>query len=189
MTKEIDIKWNDKVHTVLVDDDSYSLLARHTWYIMYSGEAKKPYAFAELYSMKNGVKIKRMFYMHQMVTGSWAETDHINGNTLDNQHHNLRPATKQENNWNKPKQKSMGGKPCGSRYKGVRFAPLRGKPRWQALFRHVERGAHKSTGKTIFIGYYDTEDQAALAYNAEIVKYRGEFAWLNQVNSTKDIGQ
>jgi hypothetical protein len=100
MTKEIYIKWNDQKYTVLVDDDSYTLLNRHTWYIMYSGLQKKPYAFAELYSKQKGQKrVKRMFYLHQMVAGSFTQIDHKNGNTLDNQFDNLRPATTQQNGW------------------------------------------------------------------------------------------
>ena len=147
MTKQILIKWKDKVHTVLVDDDSYSLLKRHTWYIMYSGKQKKPYAFAELYSMKNGERIKRMFYMHQMVVGSFTQVDHKNGNSLDNRFDNLRPATYQENGWNKPKNTNArkDGRTPKSQYKGVRPAPTKSNPtRWQAYIKHVEPGMLRS---------------------------------------------
>lgn len=188
MTKEIEIKWNESVYTVLVDDDSYTLLNRHTWYIMYSGANKKPYAFAELYSMKNGERIKRMFYMHQMVVGSFAQVDHKNGNSLDNQFDNLRVATYQENGWNKPKNmnRRKDGRAPTSQFKGVSYRPLRGKDRWLAFFKHVEAGQHKSTGKMLYIGYFDSEIEAAIAYNKKVKELRGEFAWVNPIpNASK----
>lgn len=174
--KTIDIKWNDSVYTVFVDDDCYTLLSRHTWYIMYSGVNKRPYAFAELYSMKNGERIKRMFYMHQMITGSFAQTDHVNGNSLDNRFENLRPATHQTNGWNKGKSKRKG---CSSQYKGVSYRPLRGKPRWLAFFKYVEEGKPKHTGKMLYIGYFDTEREAAIAYDEKVLQMRGKWAFTN----------
>jgi hypothetical protein len=192
--KTIDIKWKDQVYTAIVDDGAHELIARHTWYIMFSGVNKKPYAFAELYSMKDGERIKRMFYMHQFVAGSFTQIDHVNGNSLDNRFENLRPATYQENGWNKPKNmnRRKDGRIPKSQYKGVRPAPTKQHPiRWQAYFKFVEPGKHKSTGKMVYLGYYDTEVEAAKAYNEAIVKYRGEFAWINplpeinQANATK----
>lgn len=173
MTKEITIPWNDELFTVLVDDDAHTLLSRHTWYIMFSGVNKKPYAFAEIWSKTQG---KRMLYMHQMVTGSYGQTDHENGNTLDNQFLNLRPCTYQENGWNKGKSKKAN---CTSQYKGVSYRPLKGKPRWLAMIKHVEAGKHKSTGKMIYIGYYDTDREAAIAYDQKAIELRGKFAWTN----------
>ncbi len=46
---------------------------------MFSGDQKKPYAFLEVYSKGIG---KRMVYLHQLVTGAFTQTDHIDGNTL-----------------------------------------------------------------------------------------------------------
>lgn len=186
MTKEIYIKWKDNNYTVLVDDDCYALLSRHTWYIMYSGVNKRPYAFAELYSKpKSKKRIKRMFYMHQMVTGSFAQTDHENGNSLDNRFDNLRPATHQTNGWNKGKSR----KPSTSKYKGVSYRPLRGKPRWLAFFKYVEEGKPKHTGKMLYIGYYDTEREAAIAYDKKVLELRGKWAYTNILKNNKSQGR
>ncbi len=177
MTKEIIIPWKDEVFTVLVDDDSYTLLNRHTWYIMFSGVDRNPYAFTEVYSKTQG---KRMVYMHQIVLGAFCQTDHIDLNTLNNQFLNLREATYQENGWNKGKQTSR-KKQCTSIYKGVSYCPLRGKPRWKVQLRHVEHGQHKSTGKYVCVGYFYDEVEAAKAYNKRIVQLRGDLAWLNPI--------
>ena len=110
------------------------LLDRHTWYIMFSGKDKKPYAFIEIFSRTQG---KRMLYMHHVVTGCYGQVDHID-DSLNNQFHNLRPATYQENGWNKGKPKRAAGKPCTSRFKGVSYRPFRGRTRWVAMIKHVE---------------------------------------------------
>jgi hypothetical protein len=180
MTKEIKINWKNEVFTVLVDDDSYSLLARHTWYIMFSGPKKKPYAFAELYSKpKGGKRVKRMFYMHQMVTGSFSQVDHDNHDTLDNQFENLRPATYQENGWNSIKrQVTCTGKPPSSQYKGVTKLTRRdGTTYWRVIVKISKK--YETPTRFVRLGPFDTEDDAARGYDEEIVKHRGKWALLN----------
>lgn len=182
MTKEIIIPWNDEVFTVLVDDDAYVLLSRHTWYIMFSGPKKKPYAFAELYSKPKGEKrVKRMFYMHQIISGSFSQTDHANGNTLDNQFENLRPATYQENGWNTRKRMvTCTGKAPTSIYKGVSLCHRAdGTPYWRVIIKLSKKGEVPS--RFVRLGPFDTEIEAALAYNEEVVKHRGDWACLNQI--------
>lgn len=179
--KAIQVNWNDKQYDILVDDDSYALLSRHTWYIMYSGKLQKPYAFAELYSKQKGQeRVKRMFYMHQMVTGSFTTTDHINGNTLDNRFENLRPATPQQNGWNTAKRmKCRHGEPK-SHYKGV--SPYKSKSfgdGWQVIIKVTKK--YEKPARHVRLGPFRTEIEAARAYNTEIVKHRGEWAYLNQL--------
>lgn len=182
MTREITIPWKDDVFTILVDDDSYALLNRHTWYIMFSGEQKKPYAFAELYSkVKGQERVKRMFYMHQMVTGSFTQIDHINGNTLDNQFDNLRVATYQQNGWNSIKrQVTSTGKPPSSQYKGVnKYTNTKGETLWRVIFILTKKG--EKPARHFRKSGFATELEAARCYNEEVVKYRGEWALLNQL--------
>lgn len=182
MTKEIQIKWNDETYTVLVDDDAYPLLSRHTWYIMFSGPKKKPYAFAELYSKpKGGKRIKRMFYMHQMVSGSFSQTDHANGNTLDNQFENLRPATYQENGWNSIKrQVTSTGNPPTSQYKGVsKCIAADGSVYWRVIIKLSKK--YEKPTRFVRLGPFDSEIAAAQAYNEEVVKHRGKWALLNRI--------
>lgn len=178
MTKEIVCK-NGEV--VLVDDEDHALLSRHIWY-MGSEISRGGYPCMFVYGQRN---TRKQIFMHQLIVPSAVHVDHIDQNKLNNVKSNLRPATWQENGWNKGANKTRNGKPCSSKYKGVRYTPLNGKDRWFAGIRHVERGQPKSTGVTITIGYFDSEDDAARAYNAKVKELRGEWAWLNPVPELK----
>lgn len=106
--------------------------------------------------------------MHRFILNApkGMDVDHINGDSLDNQRANLRVCTHAENGRNIHKNnRNM------SEYKGVRFKRDRKK--------YVAR--IKVNYKSIHLGYYETPDEAALAYNVAAKKYFGEYAWLNQV--------
>ena len=89
--------------------------------------------------------------------------DHINGNALDNRRANLRICTSQQNSFNIRKRKP--GK--YSEFKGVH--PNRAK--WRACI--------MKEGKYIHIGNFETEQDAALAYDAMARLIFGQFAHLN----------
>ena len=40
-------------------------------------------------------------------------------------------------------------------------------------------------GKTIYLGYYDTEEEAVLAYNRAAQELFDEYAYLNEIKTTK----
>lgn len=68
---------------------------------------------------------RTMQTLHTFLTGYTPTTDHIDGNGLNNRRSNLRPATKTQNNYNKPP------RPGGlSKYKGVSWDEPNGK--WRA---------------------------------------------------------
>ncbi|MFE2860950.1 HNH endonuclease [Sphingobacterium multivorum] len=89
--------------------------------------------------------------------------DHINHDTLDNRKHNLRVCKYVENSMNQkpPRKKSF------SNFKGVNLHH----GRWRANM--------KFQGKHIHIGNFDTEIEAAIAYNEKAKEIYGEFAFLN----------
>jgi len=92
--------------------------------------------------------------------------DHINHNGLDNRKANLRPATKTQNGRNRRK---VNIQRCRSRYKG---------PCWYG--RKKKWGVKIMVdGKSIFLGYFDDEIDAAKAYDTAAKKYFGDFASLN----------
>ena len=91
--------------------------------------------------------------------------DHINRNSLDNRRANLRLATHDENARNRVKI----NKKCSSIYKGVCWNKHHKK--WQGQIQ-VQR-------KSMHLGYFDDELDAARAYDAAAEKYHGEFACLN----------
>lgn len=90
--------------------------------------------------------------------------DHINHDTLDNRRINLRVCTQQENMYN-----SRPRKDSTSKYKGVYFDKIRGR-----IFSSIYHN-----GSSNFLGYYETEEEAALAYDEKAKEIFGEFANLN----------
>jgi hypothetical protein len=91
--------------------------------------------------------------------------DHINHNGLDNRRNNLRLATRSQNLANqKPRHTSI-----HSRFKGVTKDISR--DRW--LTRLVCKN------KVVFQGRYDTELEAAKAYDEAAVKFFGDYALTN----------
>lgn len=171
MVKEIICKTDGAV--ILVDDEDYPILSRFPWYR--GGKGRHPMTF--LYGKNDS---SQTVYMHQIIMGGVVQTDHKDLDVCNMQKSNLRAATMQQNGWNKGKP-NFKNKKVTSRFKGVRYAPLKGTPRWLAYFKHVEEGKDKSTGKMVWVGYFWDEIEAAKAYNEAIVKYRGPFAWLNPI--------
>ena len=91
--------------------------------------------------------------------------DHRNNNSLDNRMDNLRIATHAQNNCNRRKTSSN----TSSQFIGVCFYKRHN--RWAVNISHK--------GKKIFLGYFDTETDAARAYDEAARKYHKEFARLN----------
>jgi hypothetical protein len=92
--------------------------------------------------------------------------DHRNHNRLDNRRENLRVCPRAGNSQN-----STGHKDRRSRFKGVEWDAERG--RWAARI--------CANGVRMFLGRYDTEVEAAMAYNAAARDVHGDYAWLNKI--------
>ena len=96
--------------------------------------------------------------------------DHVNHDTLDNRKSNLRVCSNRENMMN---QVQNGG---SSKYKGVSFSK---KQRKYAAYISIDR-------RRRHLGTFETEEEAAIAYNTAAIEHYGEFAYLNQTESRKD---
>jgi hypothetical protein len=92
--------------------------------------------------------------------------DHIDGNGLNNKRNNLRIATHSENGANKSSIPNT-----SSKYKGVYWEKRKNK--WQSQITFNNR--------TKSLGRYNSEKDAALAYNKAALKQFGEFAKLNNI--------
>jgi len=143
----------------IVDDEDYEHLSQFKWHYCQHG-----------YARKNGKMVNRVkgpsTAMHRLVTGAPKDkqVDHINGNRLDNRKHNLRLCTNAENTRNQKKYKGS------SKYKGVCWYARDGL--WHARI--------KVDYKTIHLGYFQNEEDAATAYNFAAIKHFGDFARLNE---------
>lgn len=101
--------------------------------------------------------------------GEWPQgfIDHINGDRRDNRIENLRVATFAQNMRNRRTR----GK--SSIYKGVRYSKSARK--WCVECGSYELGNHE------YIGLFEDEKAAALAYNEAAIRRYGEFARINEV--------
>ena len=133
----------------LVDDEDFENVNHFKWFYEKSGYACR---------RKSGRSIR----MHRFITNAPEnmEVDHINGNGLDNRQENLRICTHKENIRNAKVRKDN-----TSGYKGVYWHRLAKK--WQARVFF--------NGKHISLGYFDTKDKAANAYNQAAKQYFGDF--------------
>ena len=112
-----------------------------------------------------------LVYMHQEVieVPEGMVVDHINHDGMDNREANLRAATYSQNLYHRKKR--SGAK--YSKYKGVSWKKVNRK--WVARI-----GFEK---KEIHLGYFHSEIEAAKAYDRAAIKYHGEFASLNFLQS------
>jgi len=148
----------------IVDDEDFEYLNQFKWYAM----EKRRGDFYALRGRRRSEKGSRQIYMAREIMNNpkGLLVDHRDHNTLDNRKENLRICTKAENCRNQRKQNG-----CSSVHKGVSWHIRRKK--WQ--------GKIKVNGKTIYLGFFVDEDDAARAYNASARKYFGFYACLNVI--------
>jgi hypothetical protein len=151
---------NGDQHTVLYDDEDHELVASHRWWVLVTGRRTQLHYAAA--TVSEGGR-RRTVLLHRVLLPGFVQVDHINGSGLDNRRANLRGCmTKAQNAHNQHPR--TGGT---SRFKGV----TRRGSRWRAeIF---------TNGVRQHLGYFDTEEEAALAYDVAAYAQRGEFAYLN----------
>jgi len=140
----------------IVDDEDFEWLSSYSWSFHHAGYAQR--------GDISGGKL-RMVFMHRQILGTpkGVDTDHVNGDGLDNRKSNLRKATRSENLYNQgvPAHNTTG-------FKGVCFNKRCGK--FQAEIR--------VSGKPRRLGLFVTKEEAHAAYCMAAKKLHGKFARL-----------
>jgi hypothetical protein len=154
----------------IVDPKEYYLLGNFKWYL--SGNGKKFYAIRNI---KTGPRQTKIVTLHReiMKAAKGILVDHKDGNSLDNRRANLRVATHSQNMCNKRVNKNG----CTSKFRGVCWNKRERK--WETKLSYQR--------KKLFHGRYDTEVEAAKAYDEAAKKYHGEFARLNFPEESSNI--
>lgn len=154
---------------IRVDTDALLVIDRHG--LMLGARRKGCSVYARLQRHEGCVRVARRMHRVLIDAEDGLEVDHINGDTLDNRRANLRQCTTSENHRNSGKRyTSM----STSRFKGVGKRVTRaGRDRWRA--------AIKDNGRNLYLGTFDTEMEAVMAWNAAAKELHGEFARLNEV--------
>jgi len=167
MVKEIELSQG---MVALVNDADYAELAQHRWCANRIG--------GNFYAVRNGPRTdghRARIYLHRIILGAPPDmgVDHINGDGLDNRRNNLRLATKSQNGANRT-HKQRG---TTSRFLGVRWHKRSGK--WHAEI--------QVNGKQKTLACFDSEIDAALAYNEAALELHGEFASINDLDNPGEI--
>lgn len=156
MTREIPLT---RGLCAIVDDEDFEFLSQWPWHA-FKGHGDKFYACRNSAFDAEGKRTH--IFMHRVIaqTPDGMDTDHINGNGLDNRRSNLRHASRSENMWNRaPNRRGT------SKHKGVYWHCQRNK--WCASIQVGKVRKH--------LGLFETEQAAAEAYAARAEVEFGEF--------------
>lgn len=143
---------------VLVDDEDYERVMKHSWHVSFRSSQDKSYL--QVRTNINGKKVRlHRFIMN--IEKSKLEVDHLNFNTLDNRKNNLKVCTPRQNNCRK-RHKNIQGYVGIEKTKGNRYSA-----------RATVNGFRKH------IGIFNTAEEAARAYDKYVYEKCGNDAYLN----------
>lgn len=140
-----------KGERILIDDEDYDLVKGYTWFV------HRGYATST-------TPDKRTILMHRMImqTPKGMKTDHRDLDRLNNRRSNIRICTTAQNAYNRGANKKKVLPKCVYFDKESRRLYVR------ITFE----------GRDINLGRFETEVEAVAAYNKAVLKYHGEFAFL-----------
>ena len=163
--KTIPVRQSNKL--AIVDDEDYDRLMQFNWRAV-----SKERTVLRNYWV--GLRTRSVSMASEVMKNPSQMYDHIDRNAFNNQKNNLRPATQQQNCFNRPK-----GAGCSSQYKGVSWK--KNLKKWAAQIKYEQRA--------IYLGCYQTEVEAAKVYDAKAKELFGEFAVLNFPQTDVNLGE
>lgn len=137
----------------LVDDSDFDTLAQYAWHITGAG-------YAAGFVRVNGTRLRVYLHRYLLDAQPGQIVDHIDGDPLNNTRANLRLVTRAQNQWNRKAQLNASG------YKGVSWHRLN-----QKYYARIQ--VHN---RRHFLGYFETAEEAAEAYDAAAQQLYGEHA-------------
>lgn len=145
----------------IVDVEDFEWLSQWNWHAMWTEYTRS------FRAIRN--EGKKAILMHRVILGCEGkeEGDHRNHNSLDNRRHNLRKCTRVQNMCNKRPYRGS-----SSKFKGVSFN--KSKNKWVANI--------QINGKQTYLKSFNSEEQAARAYDEAAKIHHGVFARLNFPN-------
>ena len=142
----------------IVDDSDFDEISKYKWYG--NGTSNGMIIYAKRRTKKSDGRKEKIISMHRQIMNfpEGKHIDHRNHNGLDNRHCNLRICTGTENMFNRRRLKNKSGFVGVSWFKRLK--------KWRSSV-------------CLTIGYFDSKEEAARAYDEAAKKLFGEFANLN----------
>ena len=141
----------------LVDDEDYDFISQWKWWVHLNRHTS--YAVRRV----GGRSESKTIWMHRLILKSPDQllVDHIDGNGLNNQKSNLRFASQAQN------LRNTGKRSAYKKYKGTSLK----RDRWEARICF--------NNQKFYLGSFESEEEAAEAYDKAAMDFFGEFAYLN----------
>lgn len=138
----------------LVDDEDYERVSRYTWRLRDDGYVQRTWT-------ENGRVCHELLHRFIMDAREDEVVDHENGDRWDCRKEKLRVATLSQNAANRPTTSLERA--------------------WKGIYPHGNRwkARIKLEGRNVYLGSFQTAQEAAYAYDAAAKRLFGEFAYLN----------
>ncbi len=145
----------------IVDPGDFEYLNQFKWHLHSKGYASRNIRLKENWKKRKNILMHRVVLERHGHDLSGLVSDHINRDKLDNRSINLRAVTLAQNRFNSNFKNSS-----SSVFNGVHETS--NKKKWRASIGRA--------GKSVHLGYFANEEDAAKAYDSAAINYFGEFA-------------